>query len=341
LSQTRRVRRLARLAAFAWFSSPAGAGAQEPVEEAIRFQYAAAAACPSVDEFTERVRQRTARMRLAATDELARTFAVKVAAELGGFAGSVEFLDEAGSPVSRRVRGQQCDEVVTSLALITALALESRLEPEPEAPPAPERLAESAPAPQPLPPQPKPRESRWERDSGRGPSARVGASGGYAVPLEAFALGLLGQLDWARGSSPIAALRLRAHYAEGEHEVGGRYANLRLLGLEASVCPQALRIESFALYGCAAFDLGSLRARGVQSPELPFPGSSTILWVAVGAELRLAWQPDAPFWLELNGQLGTPLVKHTFMFRAPSAEAFRVEPELALGAGIVSGVRFF
>jgi hypothetical protein len=280
-------------------------------------------------------------MRLAAADELARTFAVTVAAELDGFAGSVEFLDEAGSPVSRRVRGQQCDEVVTSLALITALALEARLEPEPEALRAPERPAESAAAPQPLPQQPKPRESRWERDRGQGPSARVGASGGYAVPLEAFALGVLGQLDWARGSSPIAALRLRAHYAEGEHEVGGRYANLRLLGLEASVCPQGLRIESFAIYGCAAFDVGSLRGRGVQSPELPFPGSSTILWVAVGAELRLAWQPDAPFWLELNGQLGTPLVKHTFMFRAPNAEAFRVEPELASGAGIVSGVRFF
>lgn len=334
------MRRLARLAALVWVSWSAAAPAQQVIEEAIRFQYAAPAACPGVTDFTERVRERTARMRLAAADELARTFAVTVAAELDGFAGSVEFLDEAGSPVSRRVRGQQCDEVVTSLALITALALEARLEPEPP-PRAVERPAESAPAPQPRPPQPKPRESRWERDSGRGPTARVGASGGYAVPLEAFALGLLGQLDWARGSSPVTALRLRAHYAEGEHEVDGRYANLRLLGLEASICPQGLRLESFAVYGCAVFDVGSLRARGVQSPELPFPGSSTILWVAVGAELRLAWQPDAPFWLELNGQLGTPLVKHTFMFRAPNAEAFRVEPELALGAGIVSGVRFF
>jgi hypothetical protein len=280
-------------------------------------------------------------MRLAAADELARTFAVTVAAELDGFAGSVEFLDEAGSPVSRRVRGQQCDEVVTSLALITALALEVRLEPEQDAPSAPEMPLAPTPVAQSLPPPPKPRESRWELVRGQGPSARVGASGGYAVPLEAFAISLLAQLDWARGSSSVAALRLRAHHAESEHEVGGRYANLRLLGLEASVCPQGFRLEPFALYGCAAFDVGSLRARGVQSPELPFPGSSTILWVAVGAELRLAWQPDAPFWLELNGQLGTPLVKHTFMFRAPTAEAFRVEPGLAAGAGIVSGVRFF
>ena len=280
-------------------------------------------------------------MRIAAADELARTFAVRVAAEPAGYAGSVEFLDETGTSVSRRVRGEQCDEVVTSLALITALALEARLEPEPEALATPESPMASVPAPPPVPPPPKPRESRWERDSGQGPSARVGVSGGYGVPLEAFALGLLGQLDWARGNSPIAALRLRAHYAESEHEIEARYANLRLLGLEASVCPQGLRFEPFALYGCAAFDIGSLRARGVQSPELPFPGSSTILWVAVGAELRLAWQPDAPFWLELNGQLGTPLVKHTFMFRSPAAEAFRVEPGLAAGAGIVSGVRFF
>jgi hypothetical protein len=79
----------------------------------------------------------------------------------------------------------------------------------------------------------------------------------------------------------------------------------------------------------------------VQSPQLPRPGSATILWVALAAELRVAWQPDAPFWLELNGQLGTPLVKHTFRFRTPDAEAFVAEPGLSAGATIVSGVRFF
>jgi hypothetical protein len=222
------------------------------------------------------------------------------------------------------------------------LALEARLEPEPEPEPA-------APAPVPPPPPtsapPPPAKpapiTRWERDTGQGPSARVGVSGGYGVPLEAFSLGLLGQLDWPRASSWLGALRLRGHFAESERAVSGRYAKLRLLGLEASACPRGLQLEPFVAYGCLAFDAGSLRASGVEGPELPFPGSSTVLWLAVGAELRVAWQPDAPFWLELNGQLGTPLRKHTFRFRAPTEEAFRLEPGLSAGAGIVSGVRFF
>jgi hypothetical protein len=322
------------------FSSASAALAQPAVEDALRFQYTAPEECPGVEAFTARVRERTQRGRLAEDGELARTFAVTLTPDAGAFIGAVEFLDDSGAPVSRRVRGEHCDEVVSSLALITALALEARLEPEtaPVAPAAPPPPPPAPPAPPPAKPAPT---TRWERDTGQGPSARVGVSGGYGTPLDAFALGLLGQLDWSRGSSLLGALRLRGHFAESEHEVSGRYAKLRLLGLEASACPQGLWLEPFVAYGCLAFDVGSLRASGVEGPELPFPGSSTVLWLAVGAELRVAWQPDAPFWLELNGQLGTPVVKHTFRFRAPDEPAFVLEPGLSAGAGIVSGVRFF
>lgn len=288
----------------------AGAAVAQPApDDALRFQYVAPEECPGVEAFTARVRERTERVRLAEEGELARTFAVTLKAEAGGFSGAVEFLDDAGSAVSRRVRGEQCDEVVSGLALITALALEARLEPEPEP------AAPAAPPPPPVdpppPPPPKPAPTtRWERDTGQGPSARVGVSGGYGSLLDAFSLGLLGQLDWPRGSSLLGALRLRGHFAESEREVSGRFAKLRLLGLEASACPQGLWLEPFVAYGCLAFDVGSLRASGVEGPELPFPDSSIVAWLAVGAELRVAWQPDAPFWLELNGQLGTPVVKH-------------------------------
>ena len=347
MSQARRLRRLWWLWALGCVLSTPVARAQQPAtEEAIRFQYGAPAECPDLATFTARVRARTARGRVAAADELARTFAVAIAAEARGFSGSVEFLDDTGSSVSRRVHGEACDEVVSSLALITALALDASLRPEPEQP------ATSKPAPVVAPPAPPVPALRpvsvarpgWEADGARGPSARVGVSGGYSVPLDAFSLGLLGQLDWPRTSSLISglALRLRGHYADADRDVDtGRHANLRLLGLEVSACPKGVRVDPFTLYLCGAFDLGSLRARGVKSPALPFPGSSTILWVAVGLELRLAWQPEAPFWLECSGQLGTPLVEHTFRFKAPTAEAFKAEPGLSAGAGIVSGVRFW
>jgi hypothetical protein len=317
--------------------------AQAPSEDAIRFQYEAPGECPDVTAFTSRVRERTARGRLAEPDELARTFNVSITADTGGFSGSVAFLDDAGTNVSRRIRGEQCDEVVSSLALITALALDASLRSEahsepPPASPADAQRMRAAPTPE-LDAVSHRSPTRWAGGTAGGPTARIGVAGGYRWPIEAYGLHLLGQLDWGRR---IGA-RLAAHYASADRNVPeGRRANLRLLGVEASLCAPWALSSTLLLHGCGAVDVGSLRARGLESPGLVSVSSDTILWVAVGAELRLAWEPDAPFWVELAGQLGVPLRSHRFIFEKPEVTVFEIGPDDPIGGlGVATGVRFW
>lgn len=330
----------------------ARAHAQAGAEDAVRLQYTAPLECPDSAAIMARVRARTDRGRLAEPGELARVFALRIESDPGGgFWGTIEFLDDAGSSVSRRVHGGECDEVVSSLALITALALDASLSDEKSdvahtAPPTallPEpRIAAEPARPMALAPS-------GEKRQGRGPSGRVGAAGGYAFMLDAFSTAVLGQLDFpVEGSSLVDgfALRLNAHHESGDREVApGRRANLRLLGLAASACPRARRLSlwNLRLYPCLVLDLGSLRGRGLQSQQLTFPSSKTIFWLAWAAELRLAWEPRGPFWLELDGWAGTPLIAHRFVFNQPHVEVFELKAGRSLhgGVAVATGVRFW
>jgi hypothetical protein len=313
----------------------------QPQEEAVRFQFRAPEACPDAASFTARVRSRTQRGREAAAEELARTFSIEVAQQPSGFVGTIAFLDDGGAPVSRRVGGEQCESVVDSLALITALALDATLR-EPEPPSTDDRPAPLPPvavppvttAAQPTPPTSPPAPTRraepWLR------SARVGVLGGYDSTIDGLPFGLLGQLDGRGGWS----LRFAAHLAIKDRTVdAGRTAELRVLGLETSGC-YALRLDELVVSPCAWLDLGTLRAEGRKSAELTTASADTILWASVGPELRVAWEPAAPFWVELRGSLGFPLVRHRFEFHVPDATVFEV-PEQTAAAGLATGVRFW
>jgi hypothetical protein len=340
LSQAARVVRL--LPALVCASSLALPASAQPAEEAVRFQYTAPAECPDAASFTARVRQRTARGRLANEGELARTFTLNVSADATGFLGGIEFLDDGGTQVSRRVRGEQCEAVVDSLALITALSLDATLREEETAPavqpekslptpPAPALFTPSAHASAPVP---APRVVRRRALA----SARVGVVGGYDTASHALPLGLLGQLDWRSG----VALRFVAHYVsdDGFTVDEQRRARLRLLGLESSVCPWRLHAGDFGLAPCVDFDLGSLRVEGLKEGKLTSASGETNFWAAAGPELRLAWEPDVPFWVELRGALAFPLVRHRWEFERPQKTVYEV-PWSTTAAGVATGVRFW
>jgi hypothetical protein len=311
-------------------------------EEAVRFQYRAPEGCPSADDFASRVRERTARGRFAEPGELARTFDVALEADAQGFVGSIEFLDDGGAPVSRRVRGEQCDAVASSLALITALALDATLrERDPEEAEAPPALvvAPARPVPtvlvaaSPLPISPPRSVERFVT------SMRVGASGGYAGAEHSPRLGILGQLDFRGGW----ALRLNAHYGWDDFLADdlGRRAKLRVQGVETSLCPWRYARGELAIAPCALLDLGSLRVSGVRDSQLTSARGDTVLWATVGAELRFAWEPPAPFWAEVR-VAGVAALRqgYQFTFENPSKIAYEV-PLASLSAGLSGGVRFW
>ena len=328
------------LALLALVTCAAPARAQ-PSAEAVRLQYAAPAACPDATRFVEQVRERTPRWRLAEPGELARTFTITVVADARGFSGNIELLDESGTSVSRRVPGEQCDAVVSSLALITALSLDASLRSDEDEPAA---AAASPPPTAATPPTPKvppassgpvspTRVMRRSLDS-----ARVGLLAGYGSAQTGVRLGLVGELVWRSA----LALRLTAHYSWHELTVdAGRSAKLRAPGLAASLCPRRFRSGAWVLAACAAFDLGSLRAVGVRSERLTSVRADAIWWASAGAELGVAWEPGPPFWVELRGAVEFPLrAGYQFRFENPSALAYRV-PYVAGSAAIVSGLRFW
>lgn len=343
MSEAGRVPRspLALLLVATW-ALPVGA---QPAEEAVRFQYGAPPECPDAQVFTARVRERTQRGRQAAPEELARTFNVEIAPQADGFSGAIEFLDDAGLKVNRRLHDEQCDAVVSSLALVTALALDATLrqddtstEPQP-APP----VALASVAPPPAAPAMPVRLAPARVASAPRLIARVGFSGAYSSVLHdsqpglSPQLGLLGQLESPRGW----ALRLLGHRDEREFTVDeGRRAKLRIVGIESSLCPWQWRWDAVGLLPCAVVDFGSLHGEGELGDQLKKASGSTIVWASVGGEGRLIIDPPTlPFWLELRAGAIFPLTAHGFEFHAPPALVYKV-PRFAFAGGLAFGVRF-
>ena len=330
------------------WATPLGA---QPTEEAIRFQFAAPPECPDAAAFTARVRDRTPRGRLAEPGELARTFAVDVTVAAGGFSGRIEFLDDSGAKVNRRLRGEQCDAVVSSLALITALALDATLREAEPAPPAElPRANDNAPPPaEPRSPTTTRAEMKATLPRVREPMllhARIGVGGALTTILDSPRgdlvsprIGLLGQLEWRSA----LALRLSAHLDTLDFTVDeGRRARLRILAVETSFCPWFLRSGAVGFYPCGVVDLGSLRAEGELGDKLTTAGGETIVWASVGAEARLLFDfSTLPLWVELSGSAGFPLVAtHRFRFLSPTARAYEV-PRYPVAGGAALGVRFW
>jgi hypothetical protein len=313
----------------------------EPAAEAVRLDYSAPAECPDAASFRTRVRERTARGRFAEPGELARTFVIALRADPSGYSGSIEFLDDNATSVSRRLHGEQCDAVVSSLALITALALDSALRSEEAEEPArrPDAPAAAAPAPRAPSPSPpvEPASSTRVKVSSL-EQVRFGLLTGYGTALAAPRLGLLAELAWRSR----VALRLSAHYDWNERTTDPeRTATLRRQGLEVSLCPRRFRFAVWVVAPCVAFDFGSLRAAGVKSSRLISVRADTIWWASVGAQLAVALEPAGPFWLELRAGAELPLrAGYQFTFDNPRGVAYEV-PDFAGNLAIAGGVRFW
>jgi hypothetical protein len=130
--------------ALAAISAAATAAAADT--EPIRIRFEAPPGCPSEAAFLDQVRARTAKARVAAASEKARTFAVRLTQEGRSIHGRLAIEDAASQTELREVTGERCAEVVSALALITALAVDPHASTAPPArlPAAP--LASSAPS---------------------------------------------------------------------------------------------------------------------------------------------------------------------------------------------------
>jgi len=124
-------------------------------KETIALDFQAASSCPDRTRFIERVHTFTTKVEVASDDGTARRkFGIRVTRSAGAVRGELT-IDNRGSKTTRNVSGTTCDEVVSALALATALAVDPEAlgEPTPEPPPVPVETPKPPP-PKPSPPSP-------------------------------------------------------------------------------------------------------------------------------------------------------------------------------------------
>jgi len=320
--------------------------------ELVHVTYRAPDTCPSQEVFLERVRSRTRGSRLATSAELARSFDVMVSQVegKGELLGRLEFVDVDGNRVLRSLRGSGCDQLVSTLALITALAIDDRIA---EAPP-----DDSSPAPSPASSEPSaPTTKKTNAELVAPPRLPEPASVAEAKPIRLrweFG-GNVGGLTWITNNvSPLFGIyaelgsvipswsvRLsgfdsRRGQGDGAERVDSATDWLRLEG-----CPVALAISAqFSLSPCLAFDAGQLRA---QAPNAAgSTGAQGIFWASLDAIARTSWVYRKRLSLSLDAELGVPLTHHEFRLVNSDNSSDIVLQVPKIGAGLKFGlaVRF-
>jgi hypothetical protein len=316
-----------------------------PIEssaEKVRLVYDAPADCPDRAALLEGVRARIGSEWEAPESELARRIDVRVQARGGRFVATIEFVDVEGQRVTRSVGGEQCTNVVNGIALVTALAIESRVEEaldqsEPASPPPP-AAAPVAPAPRPKsgpqPPRPVPA-------SRPGSAFRAGlrGSGVTAVgPELALGAGFFGGLEWGVLRFGLTLDMVRS-------------PNVERNGIPADYTLASGRLEggvgfwpasSLALEAAAFFEIGSLRAETRERPpRVTRPGGGSAVFSAPGVVGRVvAFSDPLLVTLEVMGRF--PLSREEFgvnngLPNPPIAYQVRA---FSTGAALGAGIRF-
>lgn len=307
-------------------------------------------ACPSEEAYRTGVRARTARARFVDADAASRAIDVELTAEAGGTRGRLVITGTRDGRESRReVTGDDCAIVVDALALIAALAIDPaasltpRASPEPPEPPD-EALAPPLPPPDP-PSSPSPRApSRsvpsWPRavpaEDPR-PVASQGAAGAWrpllaaqlqaasglgarlAPVLAAFGEVGLDRDDWLSPSFRVAMSWMPPVEVDGVDGSGSFWR----WGGQASGCPIGPRpVDIVVLRPCLGFELGALKARGVEVDE-SFSSSTT--WATVVVAARAQMFPSDWMLVELQAELGVPLIRPRYLID-PDATVVSVSP---------------
>jgi hypothetical protein len=339
--------------------------------EAIRLTYGAYPGCPSESRFHAEVTARTERARRVTQDEPARTFVVAVSPEANGVRGILVVTSLDGAVSKREIAGDTCSEVVSALALVTALAIDPAAATEPgprlgiQGLSSDDTIPGASPAgasessslePPSVPSAPAAREAGAVRSSSPRSAADLASGSGRRVR---WAIGAEGQTlaalvpGWGFGAGPfveaagtagghlVPSLRASVFAATTTVTFTGEIgARLDWLVARLEGCP--LRFSwatdlTFVL--CAALDAGVLQSTGT---GLKTSATEIRPWLSPGAIGRLAWSWPGSFFIEGGAGLTTPLTHYSFHYQqaATSGGPVHTIPLVGVVADAGAGYRF-
>jgi hypothetical protein len=223
--------------------------------ERIRTFYAAPPECPSSDAFADAVQARTRRPWVPAGRSSTRTFRVAITLSDGVFRGRLVTESPSGSTRSDEVVWESCEEVVSALAVRTALAIDGgppRAMP-PSGPPVllipadEDRRFLHPPALVRL----DAREQPWRFTAG----AQITAVGGVA-PGVSPAVALFVDLSRIGEGVEAATIRISVMRAQTYVVANQALATLEWVASRLEGCPLHRRFDLFTFAPCLAVDTG-------------------------------------------------------------------------------------
>ena len=335
----------------------------------VRFEYEARPGCPDANSFVREVLARAPRARVAAPLVRARTLMVRVRPSAHGLEGVLSVRDADGTSSSERsVRAQNCAELVTALAVISAVVIDpatarrTSVEGGPVAGPEvvdaatattgasdaaalpatsdaapPATTATAAPSDGPTaddvgPPSANREERSWTVSGGAGGGIIGGASPTVLLGVSAFA-------EVGRVTSgllePSARLRFQ-RTATGGPDRAGAAASFVLTTGAADLCPIAFRRPSVRIQPCARVEAGALYASGRDVVPIR---SDVRPWVGMGPLARLRLDIAGPFFAEVEAAILVLAVRDRFVVEADTL-VYR-PPAIAGSAAFAAGLAFW
>jgi hypothetical protein len=343
---TRRQRGIAALVqlSLAFAVAPASADV-----EGIRLTYSADLDCPDEGRFFQAVTARTDLVRRAAEGEPARAFVVNITRDANAIRGALSITGLDGSVSKREVSGESCNEVVSALALITALAIDplASTAPESSVAAAPSGSAAAGDVPPAMPPSDAPRAagasiglvapiaqpSSSAREPGAPDHAAESSTRALSAPAHPsrWALGVEGRSlaglvhGWGIGGGGFVDVTGSAHghlipslrasfYAVTTRVTfsGAVGAQLDWYVARMEACPlRFVGNSDLGLSLCAALDVGMLRSTGV---GLQSDGTQIRPWLAPAVLGRVGWSPADALFLEAGAGPTVPVTRYSFYF---------------------------
>jgi hypothetical protein len=243
--------------------------------EAVTLRYDAPPGCPDRGVVVAAILERTPLARFVARAE--RTFAITIETTPDGFSGTL--VVDTAEP--RGLTAHRCDDLVSALALITALAIDP--------------TATTAARPTPI------SHPRWRGGGAVAAMIDAGVSPDV-MPGGSFA----GRLSRGRLALGLGAL---VGYDRTRLDIGR--ATFWWFATRAASCVTSTAI-GLELAGCGHVEIGAVHAAG---EDIAMGRSVTRLWLAAGLHARVAWPADSSSFVELELGGSVPFERDRYLFQ--------------------------